>query len=59
MSECYYSWCPHHALSEPICTRNRCLASPRQMVLYQQLRREQLDNNTKEATRASEFRPIS
>lgn len=47
--ECYYRWCPHHGVNTesgpyggPFCHESECKADNRQLVRYENLRKEEL-----------------
>jgi hypothetical protein len=59
MSECYYKWCRHHSVSEPICTQPECVATDREMEMFSELREQELNANDEEVSRAFEFQSIN
>ena len=45
--ECYYRWCPHHVVntepySGPFCHESECKADTKQLLRYENLRKEEL-----------------
>ena len=42
MRECYYKWCEHHEQDEPYCLNNECTADAKALIVFEQLRNEEL-----------------
>jgi hypothetical protein len=41
MIECYYRWCKWHPVVEPFCSFRDCIASRKELTLFEKLRKEE------------------
>lgn len=43
MNECHFSWCKHHAKSDPYCNKEKCTASTQELAYFLILQRAELE----------------